>query len=393
MTRNRDLANIPSLTSTPGDILSVSAADTPSAIPIQFLPNNPLLIVDSTTTQGAGWQDVIFTQVAAGKNAVINGAFDVWQRGTTFSFSSNNGYTADRWMAWSSSAGTITYSRQVNTDTTRLPNVQYLARVQRNSGQTGTPYSFFGQTIETINCIPLAGKTVTMSFYARKGSNFSGASNIMAAQLNYGTGADQDGYVPGLTGSTALISQSVTLTDQWQRFNYTATIPATATQLQTSFYYLPTGTAGVNDYFEVTGIQLEVGSVATPFSRTGGDISSETALCQRYYYRNFPAAISKHFGYVSAASTTSAILTGQFPVKMRTTPTALEQSGTANQYAVVFAATTTCSAVPTYNAITTSTHYGVNLTVSTGLTASQGGRAGTDATNGAGAYLGWSAEL
>jgi hypothetical protein len=79
---------------------------------------------------------------------------------------------------------------------------------------------------------------------------------------------------------------------------------------------------------------------------------------------------------------------------MRIAPSALEQSGTANHYAVNFAGTnTTCSAVPTYGSNTTDTHYGVTVTVSSGLTAGQGGRGITDTTNGASAYLGWSAEL
>jgi hypothetical protein len=79
---------------------------------------------------------------------------------------------------------------------------------------------------------------------------------------------------------------------------------------------------------------------------------------------------------------------------MRIAPSALEQSGTANHYAVNFAGTnTTCSAVPTYGSNTTDTHYGVTVTVSSGLTAGQGGRGITDTTNGATAYLGWSAEL
>ena len=112
-------------------------------------------------------------------NHVINGGMDIWQRGTSFASAASLQYTTDRFQflrAGSVAGGTL--SRQNTNDTTNLPNIQYCARVQRDSGSTNTGAKNFYQTIETSNSIPFAGKTVVFSFYARAGANFSATSSI-----------------------------------------------------------------------------------------------------------------------------------------------------------------------------------------------------------------------
>jgi hypothetical protein len=224
----------------------------------------------------------------AGKNRVINGGMDIWQRGTSFTGASPY-YTADRFQGMRhSQVSGITVTRQTTGDTTNLPTIQYCARIQRDSGNTSTNALYFGSVIETINSIPLAGQTVTMSFYARKGANYSAASNGLNVRLISGTGTDQNNTFTGsFTSATDVISQTATLTSTWQRFSYTATIGATATELQVLVYETPVGTASTNDYYEVTGFQLELGSYATTFSRAGGTIQNELAACQRYFQKSW----------------------------------------------------------------------------------------------------------
>jgi len=72
------------------------------------------------------------------------------------------------------------------------------------------------------------------------------------------------------------------LTATWQRFTATATVSALATQLGVIFFSSPTGTAGANDYWEVTGVQIDLGSVALPFRTAYGTIAGELAACRRY---------------------------------------------------------------------------------------------------------------
>jgi hypothetical protein len=217
---------------------------------------------------------------AAAKNYISNGAFDIWQRGTSVT-AGNNIYTADRWSTYTDSQ-TRTVSRQPTGDLTNLPNIQYCARMQRPASDTGTGRLIIGSGLETANSIPLVSKTATLSFYARAGTNFSSSGNGLFAYLQYGTGTDQNVFV-GFTGHTNLAAESKTLTTTWQRFSITGTFPTNANQIGYQFGYTPTGTAGANDYFEITGVQLEQGSAATPFIRSTGNIGGELAACQRYF--------------------------------------------------------------------------------------------------------------
>jgi hypothetical protein len=213
---------------------------------------------------------------AGGKNSIINGSFDFWQRGTTFT-SGSAMYTADRWPI-SPNGGTMTISR-INSD---LTGFRYAMRVQRPQSGTTTAGIFLGQGLVTEDVIHMQGKQVTISFYARAGANYSSAGSILNLGANWGTGTG--GYVYGpLTNDALLFNTGFTLNTSWQRFSYTFTMPSTMTEFRFYPYYTQSGTAGVNDYFDTTGWQLELGTTPTLFSRYGGTYQGELAACQRYF--------------------------------------------------------------------------------------------------------------
>ena len=323
----------------------------------------------------------------AGKNSVINGGMDIWARGTSFTPNTTI-YMADRWEMYVGATGT-TVTRQTTSDTTNLPFIQYCMRVSRDSGNTGTNIRYLYQPMETVNSIPLAGKAVTFSFYARKGATFSGS---VVAKAGTGTGTDQNPLVT-YTGAATPISATPTLTTNWQRFTYTGTFAATATEVYVGFEWTPSGTAGATDYFEVTGVQLEVGSTATPFSRAGATIQGELAACQRYYYRTSASGVNYIFGLAQCYGTTTGGAVIPLPVPMRISPTALEQSGTANQYQAYSSsgAALALTSVPTFAAVVTSQFQAaVNFTVASGLS---GGNVTQFTAANSSAFLGWSAEL
>jgi hypothetical protein len=269
----------------------------------------------------------------AGKNSIINGGMDVWQRGTSFTpASTTKVYTTDRWLSFRTATG-MTITRQATGDTTNLPFIQYNARVQRDSGNTSTATPYFIQAIETVNTIPLAGKTITVSFYARRGANFSATSNLLKLQSFTGTGTDQDPTSFAYTGQVEAILQTFTLTTTWQRFSTTVTLGATVTEMDLVFSYNPTGTAGAADYYDLTGVQLEVGSTATPFSRAGGTIQGELAACQRYCWKATSDATDKTLSVGTYYNLTTFISTVSFPVTMRTSPSATFVNGT-NYYII-----------------------------------------------------------
>jgi hypothetical protein len=274
-------------------------------------------------------QPMYENQYAAGKNPVLNSNFSVWQRGTSTAITgSATNYVTDRFYAYRGgfvTGGTI--SRQATGDTTNLAFIQYCARVLRDSGNTSTQPIAFVSDFETVNSVAFAGKTVTFSFYARKGALYSATSSLLNVQLYSGTGTDQR-IATGYTGSTTPINQNATLTTTWQRFTYTAAIPSNSTQLGMYFLSTPTGTAGATDYYEITGIQLEASSVASSYAPNGSTYQAELAACQRYYWRNTAPASGIAFTTFGACFSTTVMRTYlPFPTVMRTSPTAVEYSG------------------------------------------------------------------
>jgi hypothetical protein len=247
----------------------------------------------------------------------------------------------------------------------------------------------FVQSFETSNSIRFAGQAVTLSFYARKGANYSPTSSYLNVYGLAGTGTDQSRASSAYTGETSWITnQNVTLTSTWQRFTLSGTVAATATEVATYFAMTPTGTASTNDYFEITGVQLEIGT-ATTFARAGGTIQGELAACQRYYIRYTASGVYSIFA-ASAFAYSAVVGVGifVFPVEMRTTPTALDSSTLA--FSKFDNTHYTASAV-TYDGGTTSPKVCYVYGTIAGATAGNIGYFG--ANNSATAYVGFSAEL
>jgi hypothetical protein len=211
----------------------------------------------------------------------------------------------------------MTVSRQSTNDTTNLPFIQYAARVQRNSGQTGTTETFLSQPLETLNSIPFVGKTVTVSFYARKGADFSPTSSNFKVNLVSGTGTDQN--ITTYTGGASVATVTNSLTTTWTRYSVSGTVGATATELRTDFAWTPTGTAGANDWFEITGVQLDIGSVALPFRTYAATIQGELSACQRYF-QVLGGLNGDGIGSGNVYSTTNAAINASLITSMRGTP-------------------------------------------------------------------------
>jgi hypothetical protein len=320
------------------------------------------------------------------RNGALNSGMNVWQRGT--SFTATAGYTADRWYVNHAVAGR-TVSRQVTNDTTNLPFIQYALRYQRDSGNTNTANnSILYQSFESVNSIPFAGKTVTMSFYARAGANYSAASGRLGVYLISGTGTDQN-YGVGYTGAAFPINnQTATLTTTWQRFTFSGTVAATATELTTYFESTPVGTAGANDWFEVTGVQLEVGNQASPYAPATPTYATELAACQRYYWRSVGGAAYSVFGGNCSAWSSTDLLGGfNLPVTMRTNPTSVEFSTLIASDGVNNNSVGTL----TFSAAYSSPNVGGFSATSTSLTAFRFYR--IQANNSTSAYIAYSAEL
>jgi hypothetical protein len=307
-----------SIVNAKGDLIGASANDTPAILSVGA--NGETLVADSSTSTGLRW-----TATPSASNPVLNSSFQVWQRGTSVAGAASNTYTADRWSLFRAGFATgTTVSRQLTNDTTNLPNIQYCARVQRDSGNTSTASLNFTNNFETINAIPYVGKTVTLSLYARKGANFSQASSQLTVQLYSGTGTDD--AATAYSGAQVPVNGLATLTTTWQRFQFTGTISTSAKQIMVYLPYDPTGTAGAADYFEVTGVQLDIGSTALPYRPYAATIQGELAACQRYYYRQGGASVYQVVGSGMGVAGGAAQCKIIMPVTMRTAPTVLDTS-------------------------------------------------------------------
>jgi hypothetical protein len=344
-----------------GDLIGATAADTPARLAVGT--NGQVLTADSSAATGLAWATAASGSTnMAGKNGVLNSNFSIWQRGTSTVLTSTS-FVSDRWQAIRSVAG-ATATRQVTGDTTNLPFIQYCLRVARDSGNTSTSVIALGQNFESINSIPFAGKTVTMSFYARAGANFSAASGVLNTYLTQGTGTDQNNVTGSFTGATQVVNSTATLTTTWQRFTFTGTVASTTTQLGPQWQFTPVGTAGANDYFEVTGVQVEIAASATAYSPNTSTQQAELAACQRYYVRTISTAVFANYAMGIGQAGTTALLQMQVP-EMRTAPTVCDF---ANLCVSDMATNTAVTALFLDSNNTTPRIAFLNATVASGLT-------------------------
>ena len=253
------------------------------------------------------------------RNILINGDMRICQRST--STTSINAYIVDRWRSY---GGALDCTISQQTDATAYPRSRTALRLHRTSGTSQTNNTGLAQGVETLNSKPYAGETLTLSFKARCGANFSSASNALTATIAAGEGTDENPV--GMTNTNSN-SSAVTLTTSVQSFSVSYAVPADKTQLRVSFAYTPTGTAGANDWFEITECQLEVGSVPSDFEYR--DYQSELARCQRYYEHTYnegiaPGANSSVGGYYGGHSgdgSNNVVWSSCFAVRKRAVPT------------------------------------------------------------------------
>lgn len=196
------------------------------------------------------------------KNYIINGGFDVWQRGTSFSGSSE--YTADRWKAQiAGDVGTKNKSTNVPTG----------YKYALNLAITGSAsFTQIGQHIEFVNFKGLCGKTATLSFWVKANNTNISA---MTYRIRYSTNLEDETIL--FTGST-LVSGSKTVSTNWQQHTTSFVVPTGTTSMTIEF---STGAVSNGDIFYITGVQLEEGSVATPFEQRPYGL--ELLMCKRYY--------------------------------------------------------------------------------------------------------------
>lgn len=309
-------------------------------------------------------------------NFIINGAFDIWQRGTSFSLSSY-GYTADRWLV---DHGTIT--RQLS----GIPQATYCLQI---ANATGNPAVRQGVELPATGVAGdfVTGSTWTVSFYAKVSTTIT--SN-MALYIAFADGTAGGNAVQVVSVSTLPVPGT-----SWSRYSYTFTIgvsPAGTNKCLAIVPYLNSGSYAGN--FSITGVQLQAGALATAFHRNAPSLQAELAACQRYYWRL--TGVTTGYYEISTSATsrggTSVDLNIMNPVTMRVAPTSYDFGGAMYCEPYYGSGASKQVSSMTLDTRTSPQFTGLILTMnSTGFAA--GSREMTYFGNGTGNYLGMSAEL
>lgn len=349
------------------------------------------------------------------KNRIINGAMVIDQRnaGASVAVTTSDPYIVDRWVCLAAANSRYTAQQNQGSVTPPAGFTNYLGTTSVSTGTPGaTDVYAINQYIEGFNIADLGwgtanAQTVTLSFWVRSSLtgafggtiNNSGSPSYRSYPFSFtisaaNTWEQKTVTIPGDTSGTWATNNGVGIRIRFS-LGMGSSFLGTAGAWAAGFVGAPTGSTNVvstnGATFYITGVQLEKGSTATSFDYR--PYGTELALCQRYYYRVSTGTTS---GFLSSSgqwysSTVGGVIT-TFPVTMRTRPTALEQSGTANHYAMVSSVGggIACSAVPSFAGDTREYQASTTFTVASGGTA---GYSTNMYSNNASAYLAWSAEL
>ena len=271
---------------------------------------SPITNSGTTTSANLGLN---YDALQLGRNHVLNSNFEIYQRGAgTSNYTNTNIFHPDRWGTFRGGFATGSSGFQI---TSGLNEAPFGHRTSRVSGNTSTSVIVFCQPFETVNSQLFRGRTVTFSAWIRRGSTYSGSGNNLNMSIDQGTGTDTNHWSGYNLGS---IQSTKPLTEGWVRHSVTGTIATNANSVGVSFNYNPTGTAGANDWFDVTGVQLEIGSTPTIYQRNSSTFESELSACYRYYYSTPGQAIDP--GYCEAVNDFGSYIYINFPVSMRIAP-------------------------------------------------------------------------
>jgi hypothetical protein len=342
----------------------------------------------NTINDASGGSNAVLYGVAAPansmgfRNRIINGDMRIDQRNAGASVPGDtNIFGPDRFRAASTQNSKFTMQQNAGSVTPPAGFKNYLGITSSSAYSVlAGDYFLVGQPVEGFNTSDLGfgaagASTVTLSFWVRSSltGTFGGAINNSSFNRSYpfsytissaNTWEQKFVTITGDTTGTWIGATNGVGLYLWLNLGTGSTGSTTANAWAAGAYYAPTGATSVvgtsGATFYITGVQLEAGSVASPFERR--DYGRELMMCQRY----LPAVIAEStLDSLSSAvitSTTAAYVTLKHPVTARTRPTGVTASA-ANIITVSGASVT--SAIAFNNA---GTEYTTLVLTSSGLT-------------------------
>lgn len=285
------------------------------------------------------------------KNAIINGDFNIWQRGTTITTVALGEYTADRYQYSKVGAMIHTASRSSDVPTVAQANKLFnfshqLALTTPDTSLAANDYTWIGQQVEGFNFLSFAQRPMILSFWVK--SSLTG-TYCVAFTNSINDRSFVSEYIINVANTWEYKTITILASPSAGTWNYTtgrgllvAFTLAAGTTFQTAtpnvwltgnFIATTNQINGVNTgagNFLITGVQLESGSIVTPFEAR--PFNEELALCQRYYTKTYdidvvPGTITGIAGNGVILETSSGTAVGSashiwyFPVAMRLAPT------------------------------------------------------------------------
>jgi hypothetical protein len=257
------------------------------------------------------------------RNKLINGNFDIWQRGTS---QTSSGYgSADRWFNQHNGSTKTAALGFFNPGQTDVPNnPSYFLKHTVTSVASSANFVVTSQRIEGVET--LSGRTATLSFWAKADANKNIAVEF---QQSFGTGGSPSTRVDEIG------SQLVALTTSWTKYTITVDLPSISGKtlgtngddyLGLVFWFdagsdydaISASLGQQSGIFDIAQVQLEEGSAATPFEDR--PVGIEGQLCMRYY--QYCGSSSATNAVATAYMGTSTSLRFQFPltVPLRANP-------------------------------------------------------------------------
>ena len=306
------------------------------------------IVADSSTSTGLRYNPF----QAAGKNRIINGAMIIDQRNAGAAVTVNANavfYPVDRFNAvGETSDGVFTLQQSTSTPPAGLINYVRATVTTADASIGASQRYFFRQSIEANQLYDfglgtLAAKTFTLSFYVRSSltgtfsgsmrSSSGGRSYVFSYTINAANTWERKSIT--LTGDTTgswSTGVDVGIILSWS-LGAGSTFSTTANAWTAGNFFGETGASNViatlGATWDVTGVQLELGSVATEFTLAGATIQGELAACQRYYFRFGGSSNYQRFANGLFQSSTQAWTILEHPVPMRANPTATDWSSIA----------------------------------------------------------------
>jgi len=340
------------------------------------------------------------------ENLIINGDMAIHQRTGTISAT---GYFVDRWKVNEDSDGAMTASQVIDAPA----GFKFSTKIDITTADTSLASGqnlFLVQYLEGYNMSHLQwgtanAKTVTLSFWVK--STKTGTYSVVITNDSTNRSNTQDYTISSAntwekksltyTGDTSTDASWATNHTIGMRIRFglaagssltTSTLGSWIGSDKVASTNCVNGLDSTSNDFYFTGVQLELGSVASDFSYSlYGD---ELRRCQRYYYRETLTNTKYYNGLGKVDSDGNSIdLNLRFPVSMREAPDELEQTGTAGNYLIRGSSTLQCTSVPTFGDATTESATVRFVKSSHGISTNNVANCGSWGDS----YLGWSAEF